>query len=143
MAVTSSTVCSQAMVAIGVIKFARLRVLITTKLLLLVATGQMFVQKRVSLHLSFTHNTLHITGCNMYAIKAVSHYVQFVLKTVSVSGFPKYTRMYTFNLALITTFATREECQKMIDEYDPKPDACLPWRVYKLDDHEIKQLELH
>lgn len=79
----------------------------------------------------------------MFAIKATSHFVQFVLKSVSANGFPQYTRMYTFNLRLITTFATREECQNMVDEYDPNPDACLPWRVYKLSEHEINQLELH
>ncbi|UNA01779.1 hypothetical protein PVA8_89 [Vibrio phage PVA8] len=77
----------------------------------------------------------------MYAIKATSHFVQFVLKSVSVNGFPKYVPMYTFNLGIITTFATLEECQKFIDEYDPNPDACLPWRAYKLHDLEIAQLE--
>ncbi len=74
----------------------------------------------------------------MFSILAHQHYVQFVLESVSANGFPKYRRMYTFNHDLLTTFATREAAQAMIDEYDPDPEACLPWRIYEFSELEKK-----
>ncbi|CAL9987261.1 hypothetical protein VPHD479_0291 [Vibrio phage D479] len=66
----------------------------------------------------------------MFLIRAKSHYVQFVLDSVGVNGFPQYKMMYTFNVVIATKFATREVAEQYIEEWEPDEKAL--WRVEPL-----------
>ncbi|AUR86002.1 TMhelix containing protein [Vibrio phage 1.081.O._10N.286.52.C2] len=65
----------------------------------------------------------------IYRIRAKMLLVQFVVSSVSVIGIPHFTMYYTLNDDLATTFATEEECQRWVDNFEPNERAL--WRVEK------------